>query len=596
MSKKNVFARFFSEPNSAKQNQYEFLRAHFLDGKTIIKAGEKFGYTSGASYSLINQFKVDMEQNNRPEYFLKPTTGPKADRKKKDIRHHVIRLRACDYASTDIRRALRASGYAVSLSLVEQILQEEELGTMARRTAELREKIRLEIENRKVPGLDTSFAKAPLRPEKANVEVLGFQHPRNMPCQSAGVFMFLPFLNAVGFDQLIGQAQWPGTKMIPACSYGLTSLLLKLLARERKSHIDEWSCDSAMGLFAGLNVPPKKQATTDYSYRLSSRHLENFMGGWAKAAYPYLCPDGANEFALDAHTIAYRGRDDLLQTHYVPTQGKKKPAIISFFARTINLPFLCYALADLRKDELSGLPLRFADYWNNLVGKQPEWLYFDSRTTTYEELGKLNERNIYFITVRRKGNKMLEKLACAKGWKSTTIATAQYPHAKIKYLDQLIELTGYKGPVRQITQQRPNKTMSLFLTNNLKDPARQILARYHQRNYIENEIGVNVNFFHMDCLCSEVALNVSLDVLMTLVANGCYRWLSKKMKGCEKLEPKKLYRMLVNTPGTISMDDSCIRVCFERRSHNPIMRQALEQDEPSKIPWMNNLPLIFSFK
>ncbi len=193
---------------------------------------------------------------------------------------------------------------------------------------------------------------------------------------------------------------------------------------------------------------------------------------------------------------------------------------------------------------------------------------------------------------------MIQKTEQARGdeWKATTIPTEQYPHTRIHYLDQKIRVVGYPEPIRQVVQRRATDATSFFLTNNLTVPARNILERYHQRNYIENEIGVNVDFFHMDCLSSEVALNVSFDVLMTLAANGCYRWLAQSLKGCEKMEPKQLHRMIISTPGVVQVDDARIAVCLERRSHNPILRQALGDKEPVKIPWLGNKTLIFAFK
>ena len=49
---------------------------------------------------------------------------------------------------------------------------------------------------------------------------------------------------------------------------------------------------------------------------------------------------------------------------------------------------------------------------------------------------------------------------------------------------------------------------------------------YARRNRIEDGLGTSVNFFHLDCLSSEVRLNVDLDVTLTVIAHGCYRWLA----------------------------------------------------------------------
>ena len=46
--------------------------------------------------------------------------------------------------------------------------------------------------------------------------------------------------------------------MIPAVNALLSLLALKLLDKERRSHIGDFDFDEALGLFAGLNVLPKK--------------------------------------------------------------------------------------------------------------------------------------------------------------------------------------------------------------------------------------------------------------------------------------------------------------------------------------------------
>jgi len=100
----------------------------------------------------------------------------------------------------------------------------------------------------------------------------------------------------------------------------------------------------------------------------------------------------------------------------------------------------------------------------------------------------------------------------------------------------------------------------------------------------------------MDCLSSEVRLNVQMDVVMTVIANGCYRWLSKQLKGCEKMEPKQLYRKFIETGGHVRIDGNDLVVSFERRSHNPVIAQALQGQTPVKIPWLKNKRLRFEFK
>jgi len=76
----------------------------------------------------------------------------------------------------------------------------------------------------------------------------------------AGVFLFLPLLARLRFDDLVAQAGYPGSGMIPPPAALLSLLTLKLLDKERRSHITDFDFDEALGLFAGLNVLPKKVA------------------------------------------------------------------------------------------------------------------------------------------------------------------------------------------------------------------------------------------------------------------------------------------------------------------------------------------------
>ena len=92
--------------------------------------------------------------------------------------------------------------------------------------------------------------------------------------------MFLPLLARLGFDQLVEQAGYPGSTMVPAANALMSLLVLKLLDKERLSHIDDFNCDEALGLFAGLNILPKKSFATDYSYRTVREHQEKLLQGW----------------------------------------------------------------------------------------------------------------------------------------------------------------------------------------------------------------------------------------------------------------------------------------------------------------------------
>ena len=107
---------------------------------------------------------------------------------------------------------------------------------------------------------------------------------------------------------------------------------------------------------------------------------------------------------------------------------------------------------------------------------------------------------------------------------------------------------------------------------------------------------MSVNFFHLDCLASEVRLNVDLDAALTVIANGCYRWLASRLQGFGKADPKQLYRRFVETAGTVTVQPDRLIIALDRRRHNPIMREAaLDRDSPP-IPWLDQRRLVFTYR
>jgi len=70
-------------------------------------------------------------------------------------------------------------------------------------------------------------------------------------------------LSQLRFDRLVAKAGYAGSQMVPAANALLSLLTLKLLDKERLSHVDDFNCDEALGLFAGLNILPKKSFATN---------------------------------------------------------------------------------------------------------------------------------------------------------------------------------------------------------------------------------------------------------------------------------------------------------------------------------------------
>lgn len=213
-------------------------------------------------------------------------------------------------------------------------------------------------------------------------------------------------------------------------------------------------------------------------------------------------------------------------------------------------------------------------------------------------MARVHARHIWFVTIRRRGAAILRRLRAlpATDWHRAVIDIPKRRHKNIRYHDETARLRDYPEGIRQVAVAglgRENPT--LCLSNNFEVTARDLITRYVGRNGVEDALGISVNFFHLDCLASEVRLNVDLDVALTVIAHGCYRWLASRLRGFDKAKPKQLYRRFVETGGVVEIEAERLVVHFDKRSHNPLLREAvLDRDNPP-VPGLRNLPVTFAY-
>jgi hypothetical protein len=165
--------------------------------------------------------------------------------------------------------------------------------------------------------------------------------------------------------------------------------------------------DEGAGLFAGLNVLPKATFATDYSYRterpMSDRFIKTLLAKVPLGEAP-------GSFNLDFHAIAYRGNDADLEKHWLAKRNRAGTSIMVFVAQHRHTRVMCYATANVLRDDMDAMAVGFTDYWKEQTGAYPEQVLFDGRVTTYEHLAELERRKVGFITVRRRGSAMLRRV------------------------------------------------------------------------------------------------------------------------------------------------------------------------------------------
>jgi len=243
-------AAWFTGPEQVNQRRYEALRAFFVEGLSHADAGARFGYTRWAMVNLVREHRA-----RRLELFApprKPGPPPGVAPAKDRARARVIALRREGLTTYEISTRLAGEGTPLNRTSVAEILTEEGFGRLLRRPDE---------------QASTAAATAGRDTRLPRTAVLDFATwPDRCDSAKAGLLLLVPDLVALDLPALVAQAGYPGTRVVPATSWLLSLLALKLTRTRRVSHVDDLLLtDAAAALLAGLGTLPKKSALTDYS-------------------------------------------------------------------------------------------------------------------------------------------------------------------------------------------------------------------------------------------------------------------------------------------------------------------------------------------
>jgi len=566
----------FLKPLNPTHRQYEALRAYFVDGLSSAEAAKRFGYTPGSFRVLCHDFR----QNPHRSFFLPVIKGPQASAKRNTLRDKVLELRKQNLSIYDIRQALEEQGQPLSSAAIARLLRDAGFAKLPRRAAEERPQT--------------------LRPEAAavaDVRQLNLS-PRSFRTQFGGLFLFVPYLAQIPLEKLLEQAGFPGTKQLPAAHAMRSLLALKLFGSARHSHVMSSVFDEGLALFAGLNVIPKRSFLTEYSCRIPPAAYPKFMRLCFDAMQALGLRHGVS-FDVDFHTIPFHGEDALLQKHYVSKRSRRQKGVLAFLAQEAGKRVFCYANATVRKEDQNDEILRFIEYWKERTGHLPEELVFDSRLTTYQNLYQLDQLGIRFITLRRRDPKLLEEIhrQPASAWRRIELDNVARAYRTPRVLDQTISLRDYHGPIRQIVvADLGHEQPTVVLTNQLRRTPAHIIGRYAQRMIIENGIADGVDFFHIDALSSAVAMKVSCDLQLTLIASCLYRLLGERIgNGYATAKSQHTFRDFIQAVANVTVTEEEIQVRFQKRAHNPLLLAAGFQNTDLPIPWLENKKLRFIF-
>jgi len=196
-------ATYFTKPIHEWQKRYEVLRASFVDRLPAAAVADRFGYSVAYVHLLRHQFTTGKFDFAEPV----PEGGSSRYRVTAETRRKIRSWREKELSAGEIAQLLSEEGVDISVRTVERVLAEEGFPKLPRRT-------RLKI------GLTVKGAEVPQRSEGVSIAQMEGQH---FTCESAGAFLFTPFLEKFQVPELIrsagsrsGTATWETMPSIPA--------------------------------------------------------------------------------------------------------------------------------------------------------------------------------------------------------------------------------------------------------------------------------------------------------------------------------------------------------------------------------------------
>jgi hypothetical protein len=505
----------------------------------------------------------------------------------KTRRHRIdieTRAKICNWrehrlSAGDITQLLSEEGVEVSVRTIERILAEEGYPRLPRRT---RLKLGMTVKGAQVPAISQQI-------RLADVTQKPFES------EAAGVFLFAPFIEKLNLAKVVQEAGLPGTKMIPAFSYFMSFLALKLLGTERYAHIPEHAFDPGPGLFAQLNVLPKGTAISTYSYSLDAVHLLRLQQSFVHQAVKLGLYEGSI-INLDFHTIPHFGEESVLQEHWAGARNKTMKGALTLFAQDAASKLILYTAADIKREEADDQVMGFLSFWKKVRRGIKPTLVFDSKFTTYQKLSALNQQGIRFITLRRRGKNMTDKIEALEPWQRIHIAHAKRKYPNPLVHESLITLKDYEGDLRQLILRGNGREKPTFLVSNDFDtPLELLVGNYARRWRVENVISEAVKFFNLNALSSPILIKVHFDVIMTMIADTLYTMLAQKLRGFEGCDAPKIHRLFVKGKANVILKGDKITATFPRKAHNPILRSVPWHSLPQTLSWLDGVGLELRF-
>lgn len=574
---------YFSNLEIVNKKRYDALRAFFFEQLPAEHVASTYGYSLSSLYSLTRDFRRHLKEDHNKDFFFKDVSLGRKSKQPEDLISMIIGLRKQNFSAEDIVGIVNAKNYNVTYGYVYKLLNNEGFARLPRRGANEKKKLEL-------PKI-----KAPIAAQ------LDFENEK-FHSRSTGVLTFLPYIRKFGIDQAISSSLYPSTRTIGKSASILSFIALKLSNIKRYSDDDLWCMDRGLGLFAGLNVLPKSAWLSSYSSRVTKRMNLEFLKSLHRIWCQYgLLSDTCN---LDFTTIPYWGDDKHLENNWSGKRNKALSSMLAVLAQDPDSGIIDYGDMDVKHENESNIVLEYLDFYKQGTTGHHElkYLVFDSKFTNYQNLSKLDDRGIKFITIRRRGKNIIEQINRNTSFKTIRVEASGLKKRTLKVRDERISLKGYddsatKKPkqIRQITITGHGRIKpALVITNDFDIRIEKVVRKYCRRWIVEKGISEQIEFFHLNRVSSSMVIKVDFDLTMTILAHNIYRLFANEMERYSDFSDESIYEKFIDNNGNVEIDQNSITIELKKKRDLPQILEMMKKHERLKYPWLNNMCAVFN--
>ena len=574
---------YFSTTGSPVKRKYDALKDFFQHELRAEDIAKKYGYTLSSFYSLSRDFTKHLQAGDGDGFFFKKAVrGRKSKSDVGQLDSLIISLRKQNHSIEDIVTMVMSKNLSTSYGYVYKLLDKEGFARLPRRNKSFKSKQTIgKIEAPVAHTLDITN--------------------EHFTTSQANLLCFLPIIEKYQIDTLIGNSDFPETKAIGRMSSIMSFLALKLTGARRYSADDLWCMDRGSGLFAGLNVLPKNAWFSSYSHRVTRNMNLSFLKAlheqWVKHG---LLSDTSN---LDFTTIPYWGEDHHLENNWSGKRNKALSSMLAVLAHDPDSGIIDYGNTNVMHKNESNVVLEYLDFYRQGEEKgNLKYLVFDSKFTNYENLAVLDQKDIKFLTIRRRGKNIVESIRALdkSKWSTIRVESSTMKKRTLKVYDSKITLRGYcdqtgaAKELRQVAITGNGKVKpALIITNDFEISMETVVRKYARRWLVEKEISEQIEFFHLNKLSSSMVIKVDFDLTITILAHNIYRLFALEFDRYSSMSDQGIYEKFIANNGAITIEGESITVAMKKKRELPQILETMEAYKKTKYKWLNNKKINF---